>query len=131
MRNMVVALEISSSATINGRKRTRREALAATANSYVTEVVVETAVDAQLVNQLVKGLEQKSESKIRSIRSAIEAKAPPGEKKCKVNNLNCVKFPTTKDCKGIGVGGCFSIYFYKSFRAPSANLFNFQPTLIS
>ena len=28
------------------------------------------------------------------------------EKKCEVRNLTCVKFPTVKQCQGIGMGGC-------------------------
>ena len=28
------------------------------------------------------------------------------EEKCEVRNLTCVKFPTVKQCQGIGMGGC-------------------------
>ena len=28
------------------------------------------------------------------------------EEKCEVRNLTCVTFPTKKQCRGIGVGGC-------------------------
>ena len=28
------------------------------------------------------------------------------DEKCEVKNLTCVTFPTKKQCRGIGVGGC-------------------------
>ncbi len=31
-----------------------------------------------------------------------------GPRKCVARNITCVEFPTTAQCKGIAVGGCFS-----------------------
>ena len=33
-----------------------------------------------------------------------------GPRKCVARNITCVEFPTTAQCKGIAVGGCFSEY---------------------
>ena len=37
------------------------------------------------------------------------------EEKCEVKNLTCVTFPTKKQCRGIGVGGCVCKCSYTLF----------------
>jgi len=68
--------------------------------------------DPKLAFVLADQMKDLDEEFIRKIRSATDdmnmGKRKMMEEKCEVRNLTCVKFPTVKQCQGIGMGGCLS-----------------------
>ena len=69
-------------------------------------------LDSSVVDVLKRNFEEMPYQKVRKIRSlAVDDMGNDDEmmpSKCRVKGMKCVKFPTTDQCTGIGVGGCFS-----------------------